>query len=440
MPRARALAVVLVVALAAACSSSGAERTVTVGAPAQAFTLPPFYDVPSPLPSGQPGDVIKTEDQSVAGLHGTIRRVMYHSRSIMGADIAVTGLIAVPSTAPPAGGFPVVTWAHGTTGIADMCAPSLGGADLVDFANRFLDAGYVITGTDYEALGTPGRHPYIVGDSEARSTIDIVRAARILPDVHASDRYLVWGHSQGGHAAMFSLHIAEAWAPELQLVGVVAGAPPSQLYLVYQALKDSPFRAYILMAAAGFNAAYGDALAPLDKVLTPTGLQALQTVDDGCADYVAQQTAGIPTEDMLAADPATVPEWNALLNENDPGQFTAPGSVPLLMIQGGNDEQIPVVSTQILFDQQCAIGQTEQRWIYPGQSHAGVIGPSFNDMLTWIGHRFAGDPAPDPYQPSGQPDVQAQSCPAAAAPVAAPATPPPTEPVATEGAALPRTG
>ena len=240
---------------------------------------------------------------------------------------------------------------------------------------------------------------------------------------------------------MFSLQIADAWAPELHLAGVVAGAPPSQLYLIYQALRNSPFRAYLLMAAAGFNAAYGDTLAPLDKVLTPTGIQALQTVDDGCADYVAQQTAGIPTDDMIAGDPSTVPEWDALLNANDPGKFTAPGSVPLLMIQGGNDEQIPVVSTQILFDQQCAIGQTEQRWVYPGQSHAGVIGPSFGDMLAWIGNRFAGVAAPDAYQPVGQPDVQTQSCPAAAtAATPTPVATPEVTPTPTAGNALPRTG
>jgi hypothetical protein len=83
----------------------------------------------------------------------------------------------------------------------------------------------------------------------------------------------------------------------------------------------------------------------------------------------------------------------------------------VLIIQGGNDEQIPVASSQLLFGQLCAINQVTQRWIYPGQSHAGVIGPSFPDMLHWINDRFAGDPVPDATPPTGQPDVQAQSCP-----------------------------
>ena len=420
--------------LVTACTSAANRTTaVSVGAPAQTASLPPFYDVPSPLPSGQPGDVIKTEDQSVPTLHGTVRRVMYHSRSIAGADIAVTGLIAVPSGPAPAEGFPVVTWAHGTTGIADVCAPSLVPGEFTDIANVLLDAGYVVVATDYEGLGTPGRHPYIVGESEARGTLDIVRAARNLADVHAADRYVVWGHSQGGHAAMFSLHIADAYVPELHLLGVVAGAPPSQLYLIYQALKSSPFRYYLLMAAAGWNAAYGDQAAPLDAVLTPEGIQALNSVDDGCADHVAAATAGLAFDDLVKADPNTVPEWAALLKTNDPGQFANAAPEPLLIIQGGDDEQIPVAATAIMFDQLCTIGQTEQRWIYPGRSHSGVIAPSIQDMVTWIDNRFAGAPNPDTYQPTGQADIQAQTCPAAATAGV------PTSPT-TEGEALPRTG
>jgi pimeloyl-ACP methyl ester carboxylesterase len=267
----------------------------------------------------------------------------------------------------------------------------------------------------YEGLGTPGRHPYIVGDSEARGVLDIVRAARQLANLHASDRYLVWGHSQGGHAAMFSLHIADQWVPELHLVGVVAGAPPSQLLFLNSALQNSPFRYYLLMAAAGFNAAYGDGQAPLDDVLTPLGIQKLDLVDQGCTGTFAAGVQGLNFSDLEKADPASVPSWHQLLVDNDPGQFTQPSQEPLLMIQGGSDEQIPVISTQILFGQMCALGQGTQRWIYPGQSHAGVIGPSFGDMLNWIADRFAGKAAPS-VTPTGLPGIDATACASTLAP------------------------
>ena len=103
----------------------------------------------------------------------------------------------------------------------------------------------------------------------------------------------------------------------------------------------------------------------------------------------------------MPKDPFTIPAWKPLLEANDPGNFTTPSTAPLLIIQGGADEQIPVVTTQLLEQHECSIGQDVERWIYPGQSHAGVIGVSMDDMVTWIGDRFAGDPNPDPYVPTG---------------------------------------
>jgi hypothetical protein len=210
---------------------------------------------------------------------------------------------------------------------------------------------------------------------------------------------------------MFALHIADTWMPELHLVGVVAGAPPSQFGFLYLLLQNSPFKHYLLMTAAGINAGYGDPAAPLDAVLNPAGIDALPAVDTGCADAVAKATANLTTTDVVKADPNTVPGWAKLLKDNDPGQFTTPAKEPLLIIQGDKDEQIPVIASQLMFDQLCKLGQIEQRWIYPGQTHASVVGPSFSDMLTWIGSRFAGGPVPDSTAPTGQPDVREQRCP-----------------------------
>jgi alpha-beta hydrolase superfamily lysophospholipase len=412
------VALVLSVVLALAGCSSGKPLHTSPASPAvntgtAPAGLPSFYAVPDPLPPGKPGQIIRQEPVEVPGLHGTMLRVMYHSKSATGDDIAVTGLIAIPKAPAPSDGYEVIAWAHGTVGIADKCAPSLTPDQSVPLANKLLDAGYVIAATDYQGLGTPGRHPYIVGDSEAHGVLDSVRAARNIEQAHAGDRYLVWGHSQGGHAAMFALHLADSYVPELHLVGVVAGAPPSQLDLVYQALKTSPFSYYLLMAAAGFNTAYGDQAAPLDEVITPAGMKLLADVDTGCTSELAKVVKTVDVTSLIKADPATVPAWKKLLDENDPGKFTKPVPEPLLIIQGGNDEQIPVASTQLLFGQMCKIGQDTERWIYPGQSHAGVIPVSADDMLTWIADRFAGKPNPDPYRPAGQPDVQTENCPQA---------------------------
>jgi hypothetical protein len=208
---------------------------------------------------------------------------------------------------------------------------------------------------------------------------------------------------------MFALHIAADWAPELELVGVVAGAPPSQFELLNAALRASPYKHYLIMVAAGFNAAYGDEGAPLDAVLTPEGVALVDLVDEGCG-AVEDAMAGVDTSTLIGADPATVPEWLAALHENDPGLFPEPADAPLLIIHGGSDEQIPVIASSLMFDQLCTIEQDETRWVYPGQSHSGVIGPSLADMTAWIDNRFAGEPSPDAMTPGGQSDVEVQRC------------------------------
>ena len=411
----RSLAVLLIAVLGFAAigcssddqksSSAPLEVTMVKGSP----DLPDFYGVPDPLPAGKPGDVIRSEPADAPGLKGSMSRVMYLSTNINGEAIAVTGLILIPNGTAPSGGWPIITWAHGTTGIADACAPSLKPAEFVTVANGLLDAGYLVVATDYEGLGTPGRHPYIVGESEARGTLDIVRMAQTFPNANASKRYAIWGHSQGGHAAMFAGHIAKTYAPEIELVADVAGAPPSQLLLVNAALQTSPYKHYIAMVAAAMNAAYGDQKADLTQVLTPEGLDFLNNMDTMCSSDLGKAAAGLDFTKLQKADPSTIPAWNQLLKDNDPGTFTAPIPVPLLIIHGGNDEQIPVVSSAALFDQLCKIGQVEQRWVFAGQSHAGVIAPSFTSMVSWIGDRFTGKPMPDPIAPAG---AVVQSCPA----------------------------
>lgn len=401
----RARALILVVPLIfAACSGDDSEgsASTTASPDTTASTVPAVMEVApdadlyalaeGTLDPGEPGDVIAFQEVPGLEIDGTVLRVLYHSESLEGDDIPVTGIIIVPSGEVPEGGRPVLTWAHGTTGIADECAPSKDlEANGIGLVGPFLERGMVFVATDYEGLGTPGRHPYIAGESEGRGTLDIVRAARQLEDrTGASDRVVIWGHSQGGHAALFANQIVAEWAPELKVAGTVAGAPPSQLPLIAAALRDSPYRYYLAMVAAGWEAAFPEADPSL--VLSPLGVAALDKVDEGCTSEIAEAFNAVPYEDLVIADPATTPPWSDLLVENDPGFVL--GESPILIIHGGNDEQIPVVSSELLLARMCGIGQVVERRVYPDQSHAGVIGPSLPDMLEWIDGRLAGDDAP----------------------------------------------
>lgn len=405
-----AIGAVLTLALvAAACGPSG--TFVQSGPPPG---MPNFYAVqyvstPAGVQATTPGTMLKFERVTATGVDGTAYRVMYLSTDEQGKVVPVTGLVYVPRTPPPAGGYKVVAWAHGTNGMTNACAPSLDAATAVPSINALLAKGWLVTASDYQGEGTPpGLLPYLVGGVSARNTLDLVRAAAGSP-FHAGTDVVVWGHSEGGQTAMFAWNLAATYTPQLHLLGTVAGAPPSQFGFIYDFLKTSPYRFYLFMAAAGFNVAYGNAKAPLGAVLTKKAESLLPVLRKGCFNYLESNLDHYSLPSMVKTNPFTQPKWKALLEANDPANLPA-NNVPLLILQGGKDEQIPVVSTQLLAAKLCKDGQVLQRWIYPGQSHAGVIPVYTPDMVHWIADRFAGLPAPDPMQPTGEPGVQVTTC------------------------------
>ncbi len=197
------------------------------GDPAEAL-----YDVqPGEIP-GKAGTIIRVWPLESGGPgNSDAFRFLYRSTGLKGEPIPVSGAIFIPSGPAPAGGRNVIAWAHPTSGVAPACAPSLypDRAGLIWNLREMLGQGYVVVATDYPGLGTDGIHPYLIGESEGRAVLDSVRAARHLTKGGASNRFAVWGHSQGGHAALFTGEIAARYAPELELVGVAAAAPATYL-------------------------------------------------------------------------------------------------------------------------------------------------------------------------------------------------------------------
>jgi len=378
---------------------SAAAAMATMNPTASMPPGPPgdVYDVPDPLPLAPPGTPIWAE--RVAAPEGALAwRVLYHSRSVRGADIAVSGLVVAPDREPPPGGFPVIGYAHGTTGLADSCAPSrraevIEGAPAANVRGDlplppFWDAGYVVAASDYEGLGTPGPHPYLVGGSEGRSVLDSIRVARALPEAHAGEPAIVVGISQGGHAALFTGELADAYAPDAALRGVVALAPGAELVQAAALLTGDP-------SVVGFGVAIGYGFAAarpdlrLDEVLTPRALAAIDVMETGCVDDILETYAG-PAAETLRLDRLMQPPWSALLDENTPGRVPSP--VPIFVGQGEGDPLVIPELTDALVARLCAVGDTVTYRRYPGESHSGVVEASQDDVLEWIAELVAGRP------------------------------------------------
>jgi pimeloyl-ACP methyl ester carboxylesterase len=317
-------------------------------------------------------------------------KVRYQSVSPAGAPIEVTGLAYIPKAKAPTGGWPVLSYAHGTVGLADRCTPSSNiSAIETTVAGAFAALGFAVVASDFEGLGTPGRHPYIVGVSEGRGVLDIVRAARQIPGATVSNRFVTWGHSQGGHAALFAGELAATWAPDLKLLGVAAGAPPSQLTNVGDSVATSPFRGYMFMVAAGLQAA--DPSLNLSDVITAKAQEILPVVDTGCNSQIFAAFNKVPLDQLLVKDGLARDPWKSALAANEPGKVKT--NAPILIIHGDKDEQIPVETSAALKKKLCALGNSVERKIYPGQDHGGAALASLFEVTAWLSLRAAGLPA-----------------------------------------------
>ena len=354
-----------------------------------------FYLPPSPLAAGPPGQVIWSRPLTgAAALPGAAENllVLYHSTTLAGQDTAVSGTISIPAGQPPAGGWPVLSWAHGTTGIADICAPSRDAPghpshiynQLADATlNQWVERGWAVTKTDYEGLGTPGPHPYLAGASAARGTADIVLAARQLrPGI--GKRWVVAGHSQGGHAALFTASLAPAWAPSLDLTAAVALSPAGGAHDVIAGLADVPAPAPALgsLALVLLGAAAADRTLRLDRILTPAALRLLARAGTcGIDDLLAQGSPSLTAAGVFPPG-ADISPLLRVLAANDPAALRL--RAPALIVQGDDDPIVARSSTDRIARSLRASGAPVAYHRYPGRGHFDLIAAAHTGIAQWI--------------------------------------------------------
>lgn len=383
------------------------DVTLPYGPSPEATADPAFYDVttldPEVVAAARPGDVLRVEEVELTGpLAGSSGwRVLYRSTAAGGAPAVVSGMVLEPAGDAPEAGRPVVAWAHGTTGVADRCAPSATGNlmydDYAQVAQDLLDQGFVVAATDYHGLGTPGVHTYHHSEEMTHAVVDSVSAAHDLAEVAPlRPAWFVVGHSQGGLAALATDAIAADALPALDYRGAVVAAPTPPLGTYAPVMFSIEGRGYavlLLEAVAGVAPDLAPAVA-----LGPEAASREALVTHGCWEEAVPGFDDIPPEDMLA-EPDVGQRLAAVLAElaaYDPASVAG----PMLVVQGEADDSVlPPITAQLVEDL-CAHLPTVAYRTYPGAGHDEVMSASSADMATWLAARLADEPLPNACPPT----------------------------------------
>jgi hypothetical protein len=354
-----------------------------------------FYDPPAKL-TGEPGTLLRSEPYTKdlpAGARGW--RILYATTRANNAP-AVASAVVVASTQAAAAPRPVIAWAHGTTGIVPGCAPSV----MAPFANvpavgRIIAENWIYVATDYVGLGTAGGHAYLIGEDAARAVLDSIRAAGRLDGFSADNRTVVWGHSQGGHSALWTGIRAGDYAPDVNITGIAALAPASDLPALLKSGQGTMFgkivSSYLIHAYA---AAYPDV--GIASYVQPRARPFVGDVASRCVGgwptlLSAAETKLFPSAGIFARDPASGPLGDRL-RQNTPATAMA---ADVFIAQGAADDLVLADVQSRYVAARCAAGQDIDYRIYAGRDHVSLVTdhPALDDdLIAWSRDRFSGVP------------------------------------------------
>jgi len=360
---------------------------------ADALPRTAFYDTPA-LTSSKPGDLLRQEPGNGYALPrgATAVRILYHSQGADGADVATSGVILIPAGSAPAGGWPVIVWAHGTSGVARQCAPSLqkdmyyGEEGLIPMVR----AGFAVIATDYHGLGTQGPHEYLNKTAQARDVIYSIPAAHAaVPSL--ARRWVVIGHSQGGLAA-WSVAEMQVKLHDPNYQGAISVAPAAGLKsMLVDMGKPGSTASYYLSYMAYAMRVRTPTFKPSDMLTGEAPQRYADVTTKGCWYYAYAAVLNAPVGPMLKPGWDLLPAASRFIEENELARVPVAG--PLLVIAGEADESVPLAPLRAVAARACKNGSALTFRSYPGLDHDPTMEQSTPDQLAWVRDRLAGKPS-----------------------------------------------
>ncbi|QBE64362.1 lipase family protein [Pseudoduganella lutea] len=388
----------LSLALTAGAASAAGAAGPTARLPAIAGT--DFWNVYGAPPAGaQAGDILHAQKRTDAPRGATGWNVVYVSEIAPGRQAYVSGEIYLPAGGGGAGvgaaKRDIVLWNHETAGLADACAPSRrstkeGGHERVPALAALLARGYVVVASDYPGLGLPGPAFYMAGQPNARASLDMLRVARNFPGAQASNRYVMYGWSQGGQTTMWAESIAGAYAPGFTGLGAALVAPAVRIRdLTLNSMTSAENAGYVISTLPGIQAAFPDL--QYRDFLTPEAMEQLPVLANGCFD-VWGAAAGVQDAYQPDALVPGSPWWDAMTAVDD---FRPQGTMPFAIFQGSADTTTPPGLTLRERTALCSAGNAVDYHAFEGLDHSAVVPEAASRLPDWFADRFAGKPAPN---------------------------------------------
>ncbi|WP_237571657.1 alpha/beta fold hydrolase [Mycolicibacterium lacusdiani] len=349
-----------------------------------------------------PGSLVSVEvmhgSEELEDANATYARVVYRSTSgIDDSPTEVSGVVAIPPGTPPKGGWPVISFGHGTTGVLEKCAPSrfptLPGNGFM--MQAMILNGFAVTMTDYQGLGVAGYyHPFLDSKTFGNNMIDAVRAARRV-GADLSTQWVAFGHSLGGMAAWAAADRAGVYGQGLDLMGTLSMAPAADMagmadsawngtltadqrvamVFVLQTLKWSHPELDLDRYRRGYTAANWDAL--LD-CLPPD-------IDD-----ILRVRSKMQNSDLRPETPADRDRLRDLL-----AQMALPQNkltTPMMVVYGTQDTLVDVAWFEQAVSRACAQGDHIQIEKSIGQGHSDL---DSTYGLPWLRDRLTGQDIPN---------------------------------------------
>ena len=319
-------------------------------------------------------------------------RILYSTPDQHGRMATSTGDVQLPQGTPPPGGWPVIAWAHGTTGLGDDCTPSTYPRTERDstYLGHWLRQGYAIVATDYAGLGTPGLMSYLNGAVAASSIVDSVKAAQQV-GVPLSRTWAIVGQSQGAGAALNGANRASALSrgSGLDYRGVVATGTPANIELIIglggpgfpPVVLPGALNTYAAYILAGFTDARPDLHAT--RILTPFGREVLAKAKVLCYTDMTNYMTGKNLNAMFSAPISSIPGAQAALTEYMGTPYSGYDR-PIFLGQGLLDTDVPAPSALSLYAQMRANNQPVELHVYPDKNHSGTVLASLPDSTPFL--------------------------------------------------------